>query len=42
MNKNESLLERTLTKKKQLLDVRKQRPWIILNLIGAIVLSYYL
>merc|ERR1712071_686292 len=42
MNKHDSILERTLIKKKQLLDVRKQQPWIILNLLGAMILSYYL
>lgn len=35
-------MERTLTKKKQLLDVRKQQPWIILNLVGAVAFAYYL
>lgn len=42
MNLNESILERTFTKKRDIMEVYKQRPWIFLNFCGAAVLGYYL
>jgi hypothetical protein len=42
MDQNESLIVRTVSKKRQILEVQNQKPWLVCNLIGALFLSYYL
>ena len=38
----ESILDQTLTKKKQILEIKKQQPWLVVNLLGAAFCSYHL
>lgn len=42
MDLTENILEKTLSKKRQILEAENQKPWLVFNLIGAFLLSYYL
>ncbi|KZS17438.1 transmembrane protein 209 isoform X2 [Daphnia magna] len=42
MDQNDSLIVRTISKKRQIMEVQKQKPWLVCNLFGALILSYYL
>lgn len=42
MDPNGSLLERTIVKKRQIMEIEKQKPWILLNFVGAVFLTCYL
>ncbi|XP_057368881.1 transmembrane protein 209-like isoform X2 [Daphnia carinata] len=42
MDQNDSLIVKTISKKRQIMEVQKQKPWLVCNLFGALILSYYL
>jgi hypothetical protein len=42
MDQNESLIVRTISKKRQILEVQNKKPWLVGNLVGALFLAYYL